>query len=190
MFRKSLSKVAPILKTIDFSEFSSLKKQSSYSLIFLRLRLKVLIHHCFPKSRAWKLRLQLLKNRKACFTSPTWPIWALSLLILGYSKRARIQICRFDDYEWLMMSRHSARWLMPHPWDRQGGQIPRSSPRGWGLDWCLMPMRSNVVGGLLKPWTIAAHALFSIISQSSTAEWRALQWRENDVLHERAENFA
>ena len=45
-------------------------------------------------------------------------------------------------------------------------------------------MRSNVVGGLLKPWTIAAHALFSIISQSSTAEWRALQWRENDVLHE------
>ena len=76
----------------DFSEFSSLKEQCLYFLIFLRLRLKVLIHHCFPKSRAWKLRLQLLKNRKACFTSPTWPIWALSLLILGYSKRPRIAL--------------------------------------------------------------------------------------------------
>ena len=82
-----------------FRIFELKKKQSLFFLIFLRLRLKVLIHHCFPKSRAWKLRLQLLKNRKACFTSPTWPIWALSLLILGYSKRARIQICRFDDYE-------------------------------------------------------------------------------------------
>ena len=45
-------------------------------------------------------------------------------------------------------------------------------------------MHSNVVRGLLKPWTTAAHALFSIISQTFTAERRALQWRENELsLH-------
>ena len=45
-------------------------------------------------------------------------------------------------------------------------------------------MHSNVVRGLLKPWTTAAHALFSIISQTFTAERRALQWRENEFcLH-------
>ena len=82
-----------------FRIFEFKKTVFIYFLIFLRLRLKVLIHHCFPKRRAWKLRLKLLKNRKAYFTSPTRPIWALSLLILGYSKHARIQIRRFDDYE-------------------------------------------------------------------------------------------
>ena len=30
-----------------------------------------------------------------------------------------------------------------------------------------------------------AHALFSIISQTFTAERRALQWRESDLLHEK-----
>jgi len=33
------------------------------------------------------------------FTSPTWSISALSSLILGFSKRTRLQICRFTDYE-------------------------------------------------------------------------------------------
>ena len=91
MFRNRCQKWRPYWKPPIFPNFWVKKKQSLYFLIFPRLRLKVLIHHCFPKSRAWKLRLQHLKNRKACFTSPTWPIWALSLLILGYSKRARIQ---------------------------------------------------------------------------------------------------
>ena len=88
-------------ENVRFSRIFEFKKTVFiYFLIFLRLRLKVLIHHCFPKRRAWKLRLKLLKNRKAYnFTRPTRPIWALSLLILGYSKHARIQICRFDDYE-------------------------------------------------------------------------------------------
>ena len=45
-------------------------------------------------------------------------------------------------------------------------------------------MHSNVVRGLLKPRTTAAHALFSIIFQTFTAERRALQWRENEFcLH-------
>ena len=45
-------------------------------------------------------------------------------------------------------------------------------------------MHSNVVRGLLKPWTTAAHAVFSIIFQTFTAERRALQWRENEFcLH-------
>ena len=45
-------------------------------------------------------------------------------------------------------------------------------------------MHSNVVRGLLKPWTTAAHALFSIISQTFPAERRASQWRENEFcLH-------
>ena len=45
-------------------------------------------------------------------------------------------------------------------------------------------MHSNVVRGLLKPWTTAAHALFSIISQTFTAERRASHWRENEFcLH-------
>ena len=35
----------------------------------------------------------------------------------------------------------------------------------------------------------AAHALFSIISQTFTAERRALQRRESDLLHEKTENF-
>ena len=50
-------------------------------------------------------------------------------------------------------------------------------------------MHSNVVRGLLKPWTTAAHALFSIISQTFTAERRALQWRENEFcLHLHLQN--
>ena len=32
---------------------------------------------------------------------------------------------------------------MPHPWDWQGGQMPRSSPGGelgaGGIDWCITP---------------------------------------------------
>ena len=45
-------------------------------------------------------------------------------------------------------------------------------------------MHSNVVRGLLKPWTTAALALFSIIFQTFTAERRALQWWENEFcLH-------
>ena len=45
-------------------------------------------------------------------------------------------------------------------------------------------MHSNVVRGLLKPWTTAAHALFSIISQTFTADRRAFHWRENEFcLH-------
>ena len=42
-----------------FFRICELKKNSLYIyfLIFLSLRLKVLIHHCFPTSRAWKLRL-------------------------------------------------------------------------------------------------------------------------------------
>ena len=45
-------------------------------------------------------------------------------------------------------------------------------------------MHSNVVRSLLKPWTTAAHALFSIISQTFMAERHALQWRENEFcLH-------
>ena len=50
-------------------------------------------------------------------------------------------------------------------------------------------MHSYVFCGLLKLWTIAAHALFSIIYQTFMAERRALHWRENDLLHERAGNF-
>ena len=41
-------------------------------------------------------------------------------------------------------------------------------------------MHSNVVRGLLRTWTTAAHALFSIIFQTFTAERRAFQWRENE----------
>ena len=48
--QKSLSKVVSILKTTDFSEFSSFKKKSLYFLIFLRLRLKVFIHLAFQKA--------------------------------------------------------------------------------------------------------------------------------------------
>ena len=45
-------------------------------------------------------------------------------------------------------------------------------------------MHSNVVRSLLKPWTTAAYALFSIISQTFMAERHALQWRENEFcLH-------
>ena len=45
-------------------------------------------------------------------------------------------------------------------------------------------MHSNVVHGLLKQWTTAGHALFSIISQTFTAERRTLQWQENEFcLH-------
>ena len=45
-------------------------------------------------------------------------------------------------------------------------------------------MHSNVVRSLLKPWTTAAHALFSIMSQTFTAERRTLQWQENEFcLH-------
>ena len=45
-------------------------------------------------------------------------------------------------------------------------------------------MYPNVVRSLLKPWTTAAHALFSIFSQTFTAERRALQWQENEFcLH-------
>ena len=36
---------------------------------------------------------------------------------------------------------------------------------------------------MLRPWKNVAHALFSIISQTFTAERLALQWRENDLQH-------
>ena len=48
----------------------------------------------------WKFRLQLNKISKECFTSPTWPIWVLSLLILGYSEGTCIQFCSFGDHEY------------------------------------------------------------------------------------------
>ena len=60
-------------------------------------------------------------------------------------------------------------------------------------------MHSYIFRGLLKLRTIAAHActcshmlahaLFSIIYQTFMDERRALHWRENDLLHERAGNF-
>ena len=40
-----------------------------------------------------------------------------------------------------------------------------------------------------KPWTIAEHSLFSIMSQTFTAERHMLQWQGNDLLQERAENL-
>ena len=36
---------------------------------------------------------------------------------------------------------------------------------------------------MLRPWKNVAYALFSIISQTFTAERLALQWRENDLQH-------
>ena len=47
-------------------------------------------------------------------------------------------------------------------------------------------MHPYVVRGLLNPKTIA---VFSVIYQTFTSERRALNWRENDLLHERAEKF-
>ena len=58
----------------------------------------------------------------------------------------------------------------------------RSLPWTWKCSYKIM--HSNVVHGLLKLWTNAARALFSIISQIFTAERRASQWRENEFcLH-------
>ena len=69
-----------------------------------------------------------------------------------------------------------------------------SWPRGFGVGLSkprltldmkgFVEMHSNVVRGLLKPWTTAANALFSTISQTFRAERRALQWWENEFcLH-------
>ena len=86
-------------------------------------------------------------------------------------------------YKWYKMYVHGL--FNPRP--AQAAAYPGRGVLGWtypirGLPWTWK--RSNVVRGLLKPWTIAAHALFSIISQTFTAERRALQWRENEFcLH-------
>ena len=71
---------------------------------------------------------------------------------------------------------------------------PKAGSRGFGVGLSKLRltldvkvfvlMHSNFVRGLLKPWTTAAHALFSIISQTFTAERRAFHWRENEFcLH-------
>ena len=71
---------------------------------------------------------------------------------------------------------------------------PKAGSRGFGVGLSKLRltldvkvfvlMHSNFVRGLLKPWTTAAHALFSIISQTFTADRRAFQWRENEFcLH-------
>ena len=71
---------------------------------------------------------------------------------------------------------------------------PKAGSRGFGVGLSKLRltldvkvfvlMHSNFVRGLLKPWTTAAHALFSIISQTFTADRRAFHWRENEFcLH-------
>ena len=71
---------------------------------------------------------------------------------------------------------------------------PKAGSRGFGVGLSKLRltldvkvfvlMHSNFVRGLLKPWTSAAHALFSIISQTFTADRRAFHWRENEFcLH-------
>ena len=63
-----------------------------------------------------------------------------------------------------------------------------SWPSGFGVGLSkprlTLDVKVFVVRGLLKPWTTAAHSLFSIISQTFTSERRALEWRENEFcLH-------
>ena len=48
-------------------------------------------------------------------------------------------------------------------------------------------MHSYVFRGLLKPWTIAAHAC--TCSHRLCFQLYTRHWRENDLLHERAGNF-
>ena len=44
--------------------------------------------------------------------------------------------------------------------------------------------------GLLKPWTIAEHSLFSIIPQTIIAQKRALQWWENEPREPKISSIA
>ena len=44
--------------------------------------------------------------------------------------------------------------------------------------------------GLLKPWTIAEHSLFSIIPQTFIAQRRALQWWENEPRERKISSIA
>ena len=44
--------------------------------------------------------------------------------------------------------------------------------------------------GLLKPWTIAEHSLFSIIPQTFIAQRRALQWWENEPREPKISSIA
>ena len=70
--------------------------------------LTVLIYLTFKKPCVdIKKSLLILKN--VGFIRPSGSILAHSSLIYDSSKRGSIRICRFNGYEWLMMSAHTAR---------------------------------------------------------------------------------
>ena len=87
VFRNLLWKTDSIQKKVNFSLFSSAKGYSFHLFNLLYFSLKLLIQHSSSKFRAWVLRFLILEIRKASFINATWPIMALSSLILGFSER-------------------------------------------------------------------------------------------------------
>ena len=79
-------KRTPYKKKVNFSLFSSAKGYSFHLFNLLYFSLKLLIQHSSSKFRAWVLRFLILEIRKASFINATWPIIALSSLILGFSE--------------------------------------------------------------------------------------------------------
>ena len=87
-----------------------------------------------------------------------------------------------------MVQNLRSRLIQPTASSSRGLSWPRSfglgltKPRLTVDEKVFVEIDSNVVRGLLKPWTIGAHALFSIISKTFTAERRALQWKTTRLI--------
>ena len=95
ILRNSLLKTAPIHKKANFTVFSSAKEHPLCLLNLLRFSLKMQLQHSSSKIRAWVVRFLLIEIREASFINATGPILAFS----SYGRSARVQICRFTDYE-------------------------------------------------------------------------------------------
>ena len=86
-------------------------------------------------SRPWQM------SRSACFSSK------ILCVVICWKETACVLKARVWPRVWPRVwqipgPRAAKNLLMPHPWDWQGGQMPRSSPGGGGLgaagiDWCI-----------------------------------------------------